>query len=302
MAHGLNGFYFQFQSLSKRTCRRLIANGITMVQCWPCVASKCTALIKTRIKCFSTHHLAWYVNRIRSTIVLLFHTHFKKMEEIFSVWSNKTIVYLQRLRSLKVPGHEITAMAWEGNSLRIALAVDSFIYFANIRPDYMWCYFGKTVCYLNTDRSKSGTFSITFWDTVANQCNQKTVDEPVAMVSCGDHCAIAVTATNGKEANAAADKNDKRYQLLICNSIGTTVDCKCFRIEYLFNVSKRLRKKYSFSLHFPAKYIDLSIQYMAMNSQFVIVASTNHFVLWQYHTPKVCSFQISYKFSNRSKY
>ena len=26
--------------------------------------------------------------------------------------------------------------SWEGGSLRIALAVDSFIYFANIRPDY----------------------------------------------------------------------------------------------------------------------------------------------------------------------
>lgn len=125
-----------------------------------------------------------------------------------------------------MPGHEITAMAWEGNSLRIALAVDSFIYFANIRPDYMWCYFGKTVCYLNTDRPKNGAYSITFWDTVANQCNQKTVDEPVGMVSCADHCAIAVASYNGKDANLAADKSEKRYQLLICNSIGTTVDCK----------------------------------------------------------------------------
>lgn len=26
---------------------------------------------------------------------------------------------------------------------------------------------------------------------------------------------------------------------------------------------------------------------MAMNSQYVIVASLNHFILWQYHTPKV---------------
>lgn len=122
-------------------------------------------------------------------------------------------------------------MAWEGNSLRIALAVDSFIYFANIRPDYMWCYFGKTVCYLNTDRPKNEAYSITFWDTVANQCNQKTVDEPVAMVSCADHCAIAVTSANGKDATLAAGKNEKRYQLLICNSIGTTVDCKWLKSE-----------------------------------------------------------------------
>ncbi len=41
--------------------------------------------------------------------------------------------YGEHLRTLKVPGKQITACAWEGGSLRIALAVDSFIYFANIR-------------------------------------------------------------------------------------------------------------------------------------------------------------------------
>ena len=46
------------------------------------------------------------------------------------------VVMLQHLRTLKVPGKSITSCAWEGGSLRIALAVDSFIYFANIRPDY----------------------------------------------------------------------------------------------------------------------------------------------------------------------
>ncbi|KAI9321166.1 WD40-repeat-containing domain protein [Obelidium mucronatum] len=40
----------------------------------------------------------------------------------------------QYLRSLKVPGKKITSLSWEHGGLRIALAVDSFIYFANIRP------------------------------------------------------------------------------------------------------------------------------------------------------------------------
>lgn len=30
----------------------------------------------------------------------------------------------------------MSALSWEGGGLKIALAVDSFIYFANIRPDY----------------------------------------------------------------------------------------------------------------------------------------------------------------------
>ena len=44
----------------------------------------------------------------------------------------------QHLRSLRVPGSSISGLSWEGGGLRIALAVDSFIYFANIRPDYHW--------------------------------------------------------------------------------------------------------------------------------------------------------------------
>ena len=42
----------------------------------------------------------------------------------------------EHLRTLKVPGKDLKSLAWEGGSLRIALAVDTFIYFANIRPDY----------------------------------------------------------------------------------------------------------------------------------------------------------------------
>ena len=45
--------------------------------------------------------------------------------------------YLKHLRTLKVPGKQIYACSWERGSLRISLAIDSFIYFANIRLDYM---------------------------------------------------------------------------------------------------------------------------------------------------------------------
>jgi len=40
----------------------------------------------------------------------------------------------QLLRTLKVPGGGIQSVSWEGGSLRIALAVDTFIYFADIQP------------------------------------------------------------------------------------------------------------------------------------------------------------------------
>lgn len=74
-------------------------------------------------------------------------------------------------RTLKVPGNQITSITWEGKSLRIAMAVDSFIYFANIRPDYCWCYFEKTVVFLGTKTGgKANNLNvITFWNTTSNQ-------------------------------------------------------------------------------------------------------------------------------------
>lgn len=150
------------------------------------------------------------------------------------IWHLNLKIHFQHLRTLKIPGHEVTALAWEGQSLRIALAVDSFIYFANIRPDYMWCYFGKTVCFLNADSTKTGNHIVTFWDTNSNQCNNKHVDEPIAMASSLDHCVIAVECPNlsSKDSNVviANNKQEKKYQLLICNSISTTVDCKLHAI------------------------------------------------------------------------
>lgn len=46
------------------------------------------------------------------------------------------LLFKQHLRTLKVPGKQMTGVSWEGGGLRIALAVDAYIYFANIRPDY----------------------------------------------------------------------------------------------------------------------------------------------------------------------
>lgn len=42
----------------------------------------------------------------------------------------------QHLKTLKIPGNKLKACSWEGNSLRIVIAIDSYIYFANIRPNY----------------------------------------------------------------------------------------------------------------------------------------------------------------------
>ena len=74
----------------------------------------------------------------------------------------------KHLRTLKVPGSSLASMTWEGNSLRMALAVDSFIFFANIRPDYKWGHFGQTLIYAfnKPDRAEN---CVCFWDTKTDE-------------------------------------------------------------------------------------------------------------------------------------
>jgi len=47
----------------------------------------------------------------------------------------------QNLCVLQVPGKILSGISWAGNGLKVALAVDSSIYFAAVRPDYMVCVF-----------------------------------------------------------------------------------------------------------------------------------------------------------------
>ncbi|KAK6114657.1 hypothetical protein QQG55_57000 [Brugia pahangi] len=55
--------------------------------------------------------------------------------------------YGEPLRNLLVPGQAITDISWEGDGLRLCAAVDSHLFFANIRLDYKWAYCGHTVIY-----------------------------------------------------------------------------------------------------------------------------------------------------------
>lgn len=64
---------------------------------------------------------------------------------------------------MRVPGGGLKACVWEGKSLRVAIAVDSFIYFANVKPDYKRAYYGNTLAYAFNQNT------VTFWDTSSNQ-------------------------------------------------------------------------------------------------------------------------------------
>jgi len=165
--------------------------------------------------------------------------------------------YGQHLRTLKVPGSGIGALSWEGGGLRIALAVDSYIYFANIRPDYKWGYFANTVVFAY-NKPERAEHCVCFWDTHTEERYTKYVKQMVAIRAAGDNC---IMCTHSEDSSG-------QYVIILCNAIGSPVD---------------------------SKYIDVEPKHIAMTKYHVIVASAHSIYIWQYRTPvsKLTSLEFS---------
>ncbi|XP_038051533.1 WD repeat-containing protein 35-like isoform X3 [Patiria miniata] len=161
----------------------------------------------------------------------------------------------EHLRTLKVPGKQLTSVSWEGGGLRIALAVDSFIYFANIRPDYKWGYCANTVVY-SFSKPERTEQCVVFWETVSGERHIKYVRNLISVTAYGDHCVLATKAdeSTGQEAG-----EPQQYVLVLCNSIGTPLE---------------------------SKYIDIEPIYIAVTRTHVIAASKEAFYVWQFKTAK----------------
>ncbi|NXO27829.1 WDR35 protein, partial [Cisticola juncidis] len=154
----------------------------------------------------------------------------------------------EHLRTLKVPGKQISSLSWEGGGLKIALAVDHYIYFANIRPHYKWGYCSNTVVYAYT-RADRPECCVVFWDTKNNEKYVKYVKSLISITAYGDFCVLATKA----------DENQPQYVLVLCNSIGTPLD---------------------------PKYIDVEPLFVTMTKTHVIAASREAFYIWQYRVAK----------------
>lgn len=136
--------------------------------------------------------------------------------------SNPTIINLVKffdnfgkpIRSIRIPGDCITAVSWEGADLRLSLAVDSSIYFANIRHTYTWAYFLNTVVF---SYQKSRETFVVFWDLVSSEAHSKLVSNLKFLVAKGDLCAVVIS-----ERISGSDV----YSIQLRNAIGAVVDCR----------------------------------------------------------------------------
>ena len=127
--------------------------------------------------------------------------------------------YGQHLRTMRVPGPGVNALAWEGEGLRLVLAVDSFMYFANVRPDYRWGYFGNTLVYsfLSSERPEHG---VMFWNPTTGSKTIKYVKRLVGIATGDEYCVLATRAEDSRE-----------HILIVCNNIGVPCDSRYITVE-----------------------------------------------------------------------
>ncbi len=149
------------------------------------------------------------------------------------------------LRTLKVPGNPISAMSWESSGLRIALAVQSFIYFANIRPDYRWGSMGSVLVYA-FNKPERKDHGVMFWDMTSGEKYLKWIKNLIGIRASDENALLAIKSEDSVEG---------KYMLVIYDTIGSPIETKFISIEPIF---------------------------MHMTKHHVIVADHSSVFVWQY--------------------
>ena len=143
--------------------------------------------------------------------------------------------YGKLLRTMRVPGEKVSDVTWDGSGLRLALAVDSYIFFANARPKYTWAYLLNTVIYAYSrpDRRES---AVIYWDLTAAETHIKMVNGLKFLAAAGDFCALVV-AEKSSDVGVTADKSGEKsnsksvYRVQLRNAIGAIIDSKTLLFE-----------------------------------------------------------------------
>ncbi|KAI8908538.1 hypothetical protein EDD86DRAFT_191622, partial [Gorgonomyces haynaldii] len=125
------------------------------------------------------------------------------------LWSPSGQLY----RFLKVPGKKLSCLSWEYVGTRLALSVDSFVFFANIRRNYKWATVAQDVIVYTFNQPESADNEIVFWNHKTNDKRIKTLQGLVCIAADKEHCLLVT-------------KKDDGASLMVCNSIGTTLDTK----------------------------------------------------------------------------
>ncbi|RHW72332.1 putative intraflagellar transport protein D4 [Trypanosoma brucei equiperdum] len=152
------------------------------------------------------------------------------------------------MRTLRMNGKFCGGITWEGDGLRVAVAVDAAMYFANVRCDYKYAYFHKTVvfAYNRPDRTDS---SVMFWNTRNNERVIRHIRGLLHIHACRNACLIV---------NAPGEERCCIVQLV--NAIGCPIESRMLDMEPIVS---------------------------GLNSSHVVVADEENIYIWQFRDPSV---------------
>lgn len=159
------------------------------------------------------------------------------------------------LQVVKVPGNEIFDCSWHRSGLKMALAVDSYIFFASVKPNYQWGYLCNSVVFALpiTSNSSSRKKKLIFWELKTNTPYEKEVTN-FSQLTTWLHCCAVVARSD----NASEGKRADIYSLSLFNSVGTLID------RHL---------------------VSLRVKHCCLNSSRMIVASEDSFFVWHFDQP-----------------
>lgn len=141
----------------------------------------------------------------------------------------------------------VNAVSWEGFGLRIALAVDTNILFANIQPDYMWGYFSDTLVFAFR-KPERNDMCIIFWDISINEKHVKYMKRLQKIVCAEEYCILIAKLE---------EQTKDQWIIVLCNAVGCPIDSKTITIEPKF---------------------------VSMNKTHVIISSEEVIYYWQYRS------------------
>lgn len=164
------------------------------------------------------------------------------------------------LRTLRLPGYP-ESLCWESGDLRLALAIDSFVYFANVKPHYLFAHFASTLVYTfhiaasgghpGDDRNNSKKFGtntggqgIMFWDLHSNNHYVRTIGHVKLLDAAGEFCVLVTWS-----------EKEQKHVLVVCNTMGLSV------LE---------------------KHLPFPPSHLSMTEDYVIVTSDSAVLVWQH--------------------
>ncbi|GMT12757.1 hypothetical protein PFISCL1PPCAC_4054, partial [Pristionchus fissidentatus] len=171
--------------------------------------------------------------------------------------------YGEKLRVIKNPGNSLTDCAWDPTGLKVALAIDNGVFYATIRPDYLWTYGGHSVVYAYSEGIPD-EHTVVFYETRLQESYTKHLRGLKALTGHGDYVCYVCRHEESKTSTAV-------YAAQLCNGIGTPVDFKTLEIDPKF---------------------------VCMNATSAVFASPESFVIWHFSLPR--KIDISLRFVPRT--